>query len=248
MTYFIVFIFGTIIGSFLNVVILRLNTGEPIIKGRSRCFSCGKKLSWQELIPIFSFIFQKGKCAGCRSKISIQYPIVEFITGIIFLLIFNFQFSIFVTAYYFIIFSLLIAISVYDFHHQIIPNKLVYAFNVLAFLNLFIVSDFGFRISDFLVGLVLFAFFGSLWLFSKGKWMGLGDAKLALGIPWLLGACGGLWAFAFSFWTGALVGIFLMILAKGKYSIKSKIPFGPFLAIGALLAFLLSGIISCILI
>ena len=248
MIIFFVFIFGAIIGSFLNVVILRLNTGESIVTGGSRCFSCGKKLKWQELIPVLSFVVQRGKCKGCGSKISWQYPIVEFITGIIFLLIFNFQFSIFVTAYYFIMFSLLIIISVYDFHHQIIPNKLAYLFNFLVFLNLFQVSSFKFQVYNFLTGLAFFAFFGALWLFSKGKWMGLGDAKLALGIPWLLGACGGLWAFVFSFWVGALTGIILMFLAKNRYSMKSKIPFGPFLALGALLAFALNGIISCILV
>ena len=146
----IIFIFGTIIGSFLNAVILRMNTGESIVKGRSRCFSCGKKLSWQELIPVFNFIAQRGKCRGCGSKISIQYPVVEFITGIIFLLTFlklqNTDYLILTTGYHFIIFSLLIVISVYDFRHQIIPNKLVYLFNFLAFLNLFQVSSFKFII------------------------------------------------------------------------------------------------------
>jgi leader peptidase (prepilin peptidase)/N-methyltransferase len=258
MIIFFVFIFGTIVGSFLNVVILRMNTRESIVTGGSRCFSCGKKLKWQELIPVLSFVVQRGKCKGCGSRISWQYPIIEFITGIIFLLVFNFQFSIFITAYYFIIFSLLIIISVYDFRHQIIPNKLVYLFNILAFLNLFknwepaLLSgklEIGnFDTKSFLAGIALFAFFGALWLFSKGRWMGLGDAKLALGIPWLLDFCGGIWAFAFSFWVGALAGIILMILAKNRYSMKSKIPFGPFLALGALLAFSLNGIISCILV
>ena len=250
--YFITFIFGAIVGSFLNVVILRMNTGESIITGGSRCFNCGKKLGWQELIPVLSFIIQGGKCKGCGSKISWQYPIIEVITGIIFLLTFlklqNTEYLILTTGYYFIIFSLLIIISAYDFRHQIIPNRLVYLFNILAFLNLFQLSAFSFQLSAFLSGLALFAFFGVLWLFSKGKWMGLGDAKLALGIPWLLGACGGVWAFVFSFWIGAIIGILLMFLAKNKYSMKSRVPFGPFLALGALLAFSLNGIISCILV
>src|SRR3989344_4445016 len=82
-----VFSFGTIIGSFLNVLVLRLGTGEAIGRGRSRCFSCGKTLTWRELIPLVSFITQKGKCRSCGSRISWQYPIVEFITGLVFLLV-----------------------------------------------------------------------------------------------------------------------------------------------------------------
>ena len=94
-----IFILGLIIGSFLNVVIMRLNTGESMIKDGSRCFSCGKNLKWYELVPVFSFIAQRGRCRECGSRISWQYPIVELITGVVFTLtalkIFNFQFSIF---------------------------------------------------------------------------------------------------------------------------------------------------------
>src|SRR5690242_17998674 len=82
---FIFFILGTIIGSYINVVVLRYHTGRSSVTGRSLCFSCGKTLSWYELVPIFSFLFLNGKCLGCNSRISYQYPIVEFITGILFL-------------------------------------------------------------------------------------------------------------------------------------------------------------------
>src|SRR3989344_1792899 len=86
-----VFILGTIIGSFLNVVILRYNTGSSI-QGRSGCMSCGKPLVWYELFPVLSFLFLLGRCGGCKSRISAQYPLVELLTGIIFLLTFL-QFS-----------------------------------------------------------------------------------------------------------------------------------------------------------
>ena len=148
----LIFIFGAAIGSFLNVVILRLNTGQSIISSRSKCFSCAKKLRWYELLPIVSFIFLRGKCSVCKTKISWQYPAVEILTGLIFLQIFNlpvrqagFQFSIFnefyfpfllFTFYFWIVFSLLIIIAVYDYRHQIIPNLFVWIFNGLAFLNL----------------------------------------------------------------------------------------------------------------
>ncbi len=238
------FILGTIIGSFLNVVILRYNTGESVVQTGSRCFSCGKKLKWHELIPILSFIIQQGRCRNCKSKISIQYPIVEFLTGLIFLLTFQItHYSLLITGYYFIIFSLLIVIAVYDVRHQIIPNGFVYAFDILAFLNLFQVSSFKFQVSSFFAGIIFFSFFGLLWLLSKGTWMGFGDAKLALGIGWLMGSIKGILALILSFWTGAVVGIFLLFFLKDKYNIKSKIAFGPFLILGALIAFFFGNVI-----
>ncbi len=254
MNYAFVFILGMIAGSFLNVVILRYNTGQSALKGSSMCFNCGKNLKWYELIPVFSFIFQKGKCRRCGSKISWQYPIVEIITGLLFLLIFNFQFSIFSkfsphfllsTIYYLVIFSLLIIIAFYDLRHKIIPNEFVYAFDIMAFLSLFGILDFKFGISEdflnrFLVGIGFFAFFAAIWLLSRGRGMGFGDAKLALGIGWLLGWPKGFYALLVSFWLGALVGIFLVFFYKKSYNMKSSIPFGPFLVLGALLAFFIS--------
>lgn len=236
-----VFIFGTIVGSFLNVVILRYNTGESIIKNGSRCFSCGRRLKWYELIPLISFLIQRGKCRKCKSKISIQYPIVEILTGIIFLLIFSAQAGQFSLFYYWIVFSLLTIIAVYDLRHQIIPNLLVYLFDILVFLK--IIWDWGFGNWDFLeriaVGLAFFSFFGLLWLVSRGNWMGLGDAKLALGIGWLLGLTKGIVALIFSFWIGALVSIFLLFFFKSRYNIKSRVAFGPFLVLGTTIAFFL---------
>lgn len=242
--YFFVFIFGAIIGSFLNVVIARYNTGESILKGRSKCFSCGKTLLWYELIPVFSFIAQNGKCRKCGSKISIQYPIVEIITGTVFALVWyistwklSFQVEsqmAFFAIYFWIIFSLLIVIAVYDFYHQIIPDGLVYAFIIFSFLGLFI-SPRNF-LWDFLAGIIFFLFFASFWFFSKGKWMGLGDAKLAIGIGWLLGLPVGLASIMVSFWIGAVVGLFL-IFSK-RTGLKSKIAFGPFLIVGTFIGFL----------
>ena len=237
MTSIFIFIFGAIIGSFLNVVILRYNTGQSIVFGQSKCFSCAKKLKWYELFPVASFIFLRGKCAHCQTKISWQYLITEITTGLLFLLISNLPAGV---VYYWIIFSLLIIIAVYDYRHQIIPNLFVWIFNGLGFLSLFGIWNFDFGIFDMnglLAGFVLFAFFALLWGISKGKWMGFGDAKLALGIGWLLGMVKGIAAVTLAFWIGAIVGVALLYFNKKKYGLKSKIAFGPFMILGTAISF-----------
>ncbi len=232
-----IFIFGAIIGSFLNVVIKRYNTGESIIYSDSRCLACGKKLSWSELIPICSFLMQKGRCRGCHSKISRQYPLVEFLTGLLFLSIFlKFFPDIDLMIFYWIVASLLIIISVYDFYHQIIPDKIVYLLIFLALGYWFFVGNAAFI--GFLAGLSFFLFFFLLWLVSRGRWMGFGDSKIALAGGWVLGLENGLIAMIFSFWIGAILGIFLLLFSKKNITLKSRIPFGPFLSLGIAIAFL----------
>ncbi len=276
---FFIFIFGAIIGSFLNVVILRLGTGGSIVKGSSKCLSCGCKLKWYELIPIVSFLARRGRCGHCESGISWQYPIVETAVGLMFLLIFsataglNFNeitvYRLFPAVYYSAIFSILMLIAVYDIRHQVIPNKLVYLFIFLSIFasffrfNRFVLPEGSVLLGGFLSAFGLFVFFFAMWFFSKGKAMGLGDAKLAAGIGFLLGFPKSLVAIMFAFWLGAIIGILLLVFSKlsaatrrsasplsffhraalrifgeKKYNIKSKIPFGPFLALGTILAFL----------
>ncbi len=241
MIYIFVFILGAIIGSFLNVIILRYNTGESVVSSGSRCFSCGKKLSWPELIPIFSFFFQKGRCRKCKSKISWQYPIVEALTGLIFLAVFwksGFQAEAGLP-YYWLIFSLLIAISVYDIRHQIIPNGLVY---FLIFLSFFspIITHYSLRVTgyDYIACLAFFSFFGLLWLVSSGRWIGLADAKLALAMGWLLSPGLASLGLLLAVWAGAIFGIFLLLFSPKNFTLKSRIPLGPFLAFGTIIAFL----------
>ena len=253
------FIFGTIVGSFLNVVALRYNSGRGI-NGRSSCFSCGKNLTWSQLVPIFSFIYSLGRCSSCGSRISLQYPLVEFFTGFIFLGIFLKNLVIIESIYFLVIFSILIVILIYDIRHKIIPDGLVYAFIVLSFLGLF-ANFHTFKIVtptllELLAGPVFFLPCFFMWFFSKGTWMGLGDAKLATGIGWMLGFTKGFSAIVISFWSGAIVGLFLIFLPKiykyikekrgnsGLYlglkqlTIKSEIAFAPFLIFGLIVVFL----------
>ncbi len=264
------FVLGAIVGSFLNVVILRYNTGLPIFspRGRSQCFSCGKPLSAGELVPIFSFFYLRGRCRGCGSKISWQYPMVESITGLIFLFIFlknqyffydsTLHFFI-ITAIQFAIWTTLIVITFYDLKHKIIPNELVYAFTILSFISAIIGPIFfstGLYVINLLAGPIFFLFFFLLWFFSKGKWVGFGDAKLSLGIGFLLGLGAGLSALVLAFWIGAAVSILIILSGKipqrffekaiknpelrmtlKNLTMKSEIPFAPFLVLGTLIVF-----------
>ncbi len=251
-----IFIFGTIIGSFLNVVILR--QGIKSLKGRSECSSCHKKLEWYELIPIISFLIQKGKCKKCKKNISWQYPLIEISTAVVFLLIFNFQFSIFkqfsMIDFFdlislWIIFSLLIIIFVYDLYHKIIPDLWVFLFSSLSLLRVFVLDFQGFGFLSFVWAGPILAFpFVFFWIISRGEWLGLGDAKLALGIGWFLGLVKGSSAIILGVWLGALMGLFLIFLTKineskrlsflsKNFTIKSELPFAPFLIIGTILVF-----------
>jgi leader peptidase (prepilin peptidase)/N-methyltransferase len=247
------FLLGTIIGSFLNVVIYRFNTGKSVVKGRSICMTCNRNLRWYELIPVFSFLIQKGKCRRCASSISHQYPIVELVTGLVFALIaFHFSpiflisvysYEAFVVLFSFI-FSLLIVIVVYDMRHKVIPDKLVYIFIIVSFLSIFInytgIGSF-FIVPQFiniLSGLLFALPFAFLWFISRGRWMGLGDAKLILGVGWMLGPLATFCALTLSFWIGSVISLILMAFSRNKINMKTEIPFAPFLVLGTLITFL----------
>jgi prepilin signal peptidase PulO-like enzyme (type II secretory pathway) len=212
--------------------------------------TCQNTLCWYELIPLISFFALGGKCKNCKTKISIQYPIVEFLSGLIFAGLFlKFQDIFFINtlvfsisyAYYATMFSILLVIGVYDFKHKIIPDILSLIFGLVAFVGIFFFSDYLFfphipTVLEFLSGILLALPFALLWLVSKGTWMGLGDAKLALGLGWLLGFSRILSGVVVAFWSGAILGIFLIAFSK-KYGMKSEIPFAPFLVLGVLIAF-----------
>ncbi len=247
----IIFFFGTIIGSFLNVVIYRFQSGRGL-GGRSICMSCSRTLSWFELVPLASFIVQDGRCRTCKTRISPQYLIVEALTGFIFMLLTlkyiallpahtSLFVALLVYAMYF--FSLLVVISVYDFRHKIIPDKLVYTFIVCAFLGQFFVhgTSVGFAMPSALAlfsGLIIALPFALIWYFSQGRAMGLGDAKLMIGIGYLLGLSQGVVAVMLGFIFGAVTALSLLLLRRSRFTMKSEIPFGPFLAVGALVVFL----------
>ena len=236
MSYILILLFGLCVGSFLNVVICRLKTKESIFIGRSHCPQCRTVLKWHDLIPVLSFLIQKGKCRYCNKKISWQYPLVEISTALLFLfVILNQQVKNLIDpsltlrmTFYLIIISFLIIIFVYDLKHYIIPDKIIYPAIIVA-------GIFNFKFS-ILSALGASLFFLSLVLVSKGKWMGLGDVKLAFLMGLILGWPNILLALFLSFFSGAIVGVGLIILHKK--GLKSEIPFGPFLSASTIFALL----------
>ncbi len=270
--YFFIFLFGAIIGSFLNVVLYRHNTTMTLM-GRSFCFSCNKQLTWKELFPIASFIALRGKCRFCKSKIDNQYVMVEGVMGLLSVLLFwklgglaTFSekvFSvtgadwtwIFSSSLLFVVFSLLLVIVVYDLKHKIIPDNFSYAFASLSLLKmLFFPTTFPFTLTlwDLFAGLILASPFALLWVISQGRWMGLGDAKLALGIGWFLGLKAGFVSIVLAFWIGAAFGLSLIAINKLQktsffkhhVTMKSEIPFAPFLILGLLLVYFVPQIMT----
>lgn len=243
------FVFGTIIGSFLNVAGLRWDESDVSsglkVGGRSKCPSCHNELKWFELIPVLSFILQRGKCRHCQASVSWQYPLVEIFTGIVFVSLYHVYGY---TPYLILpttIFCIYIVILIHDFHHKIIPNPLVYSAIVLSLLH-FLFTPSGveglltpYSLIDLLAGPVIFAFFASIWLLSRGRAMGFGDAKLGLSVGLLLGAAQGFSATVLSFWIGSVAVLLYMLFRasfhKGdkRLTMKSEVPFAPFIIMGA---------------
>jgi leader peptidase (prepilin peptidase)/N-methyltransferase len=172
--------------------------------------------------------------------------LVEFVTGLLFSFVFiKFGFGPFLP-FYLLITAILVAMSVYDFMHKIIPDGMVFTFDSLALFYIFVrhsTTSVGFY--DLFAGIVLFAFFGGIWLISSGKWMGFGDAKLSLGVGWMLGMASGIFSIMLAFWIGAIFSVFLLILERlnlssKKFTIKSEIPFAPFIIFAFFVEFLLN--------
>jgi len=262
LTIFLVFLFisGLMIGSFLNVVIYRLESKQKNVItekrknkrkdlfGRSFCPNCGNQIAWHDNIPIISWLVLRGKCRDCKKRISVQYPLVELATGLVFASfvvipaeagiqsvtgIINLVFWLFFA-------SCLISIFVYDLKHQIIPDEVIYtaliAGLLYAAINFALLGDYKYLLDHFFSGLLAGGFFFFLAAVSKGKWMGGGDIKLAAFMGLVLGWQGVLVALYIAFILGAIVGSIALLTKEKK--LGSKIPFGPFLVIGTLISFL----------
>ena len=233
---FFIFLIGASIGSFLNVLIDRLPNDESI-NGRSHCDFCGKKLAPFDLIPIFSFIFLGGKCRYCHKKLSWQYPGIEILTGLIFLLIYyglNWDMSLIRLISLMGIFSCLIVIFFSDLKYHLISDWIL--LSLLVFSLLAVVLTKAGLIDSIVSGLIVALPIFLIYFISRERAMGLGDVYLSAIIGFLLGWKAGYIALYAAFVTGAIFGLGLIIF-KGR-KIKSKIAFGPFIVIGTVLMLL----------
>lgn len=240
--YGIIFVFGLIIGSFLNVCIYRIPRGESTVSPPSHCPNCGTRLKPLDLIPLFSYLFYRGKCRYCDQLISPRYFLVELLTGIISMALFSkYGLTVDFAAFLFLTY-ILIAVFFIDLDHQIIPNELVivgliggtmlFIYNLYQPFQIFadhrwwnpllgLVSGSGFLFAVTLIGLAFY---------KTDEVMGMGDVKLFAPIGLFLGWRMTLLALFISVVVGGMSSLLLIFL--GKATRKSMIPFGPFIVIG----------------
>ncbi|MEK7639116.1 MAG: prepilin peptidase [Patescibacteria group bacterium] len=245
----VAFVFGLIIGSFLNVYIYRFNTGKSLA-GRSHCLSCGMPLRWFDLFPLLSFLLLRSRCRVCGCRIPARYFAVELLTGLLFVATLTLSTDLWEVLVWFAILSVLVVILVYDINHFIIPDALTQSVLLLALL------EKGYEITqgssfetigfDLLAALLGAGFFLFLFAVSRGKWLGFGDVKLAFPLGVLVGY-GSVFSFiVLSFWIGAAMSLGIILyqqLKRGQallqlrsthLTMKSAVPFAPFLIAGCL--------------
>lgn len=218
---------GAMVGSFLNVVVLRTAAHRSFVAGRSRCSHCGRTLSWYELIPVGSFVLLGGKCRTCKKTLSVQYLLVEVVTATAFALVWmRFGWSLMTVAAW-LVTSILIIIAVYDARWSLIPDSFTMALAVAAISVLVLGSiDIPSTILGIAVGAGLFTLQYAL---SRGAWVGSGDILLGGVLGLLLGWRLMLGALGVSYILGAITTMPLLLRGGGK----RMIPFGPFLALGS---------------
>ena len=234
-----VFLLGTIIGSFLNVVIFRAFSGRGL-RGRSSCGSCSRVLGAIDLVPIFSYIFLRGRCRTCGSKIAMQYPLVELATGVLFYLSYTTAQTSYELVALLTLSVLGVLISTYDIRHTVIPD---------AWSLLFSVTAIGWRVPEILAGTVSFGdvilagiiMSGALWavwFLSDGRWIGFGDVKLIFGVGALLGVFGAFMTLWLACILGSIVGMGILatqyLQGRSKYiTMQTQLAFGPFILVSA---------------
>lgn len=244
--------FGVIIGSFLNVYLYRFHTGRSLA-GDSHCLSCGTSLRWYELFPVLSYLALRGRCRSCGSYIPVRYALVEGLAGILFILGWLQATSFLELVWWWALVSVLLLIVVYDLYHYIIPDAFTIAVAVLAGLQLIYqywwvdtpMIELGYTALAATLGA---GFFYGLWWYSGGQWLGFGDVKLILPLGLIVGPVGVFSMIVASFWIGAIVSLAIIglqawlrrgqpVLRSGSkgLTMKSAVPFAPFLVAGALL-------------
>ena len=228
--YITVFLFGIVIGSFLNVCIYRIPKKENIVKIRSHCMECNYQLRWYDLVPLFSYIFIGGRCRKCKTKLSLQYPLIEGLNGLLYVLVVAICGLTIESLLYCLMFSALLTLSVIDFRTFEIPLEI----------NLFILTLGLIRVAldyknflNYLIGfLSVSGFLYILFLITKGRGIGGGDIKLMAVSGLLLGWKLNILAFALGCIIGSVIHIIRMKVTKTDHVLA----LGPYLSIGIMIA------------
>ncbi|MDB5244415.1 MAG: prepilin peptidase [Parcubacteria group bacterium] len=231
------FALGAITASFMGVVAARLHTGQSFLRGRSRCDACGKELSPLQLVPIFSYIGSRGRAMCCGAGISILSPLVEILLGILFVISYlklGLSVSLLITL---VSLALMLALVLYDFAHQILPPVLLIPFVLSSAIAAYVgASSFADLMHTGFIALILAGILAALHFGSRGRAMGLADTPFVLGLAFLVGPLA-ISGFVYSFWIGAVVGIWLLLGRPKGSRMGVEVPFAPFLAAGFLLAY-----------
>ncbi|MBQ7775739.1 MAG: prepilin peptidase [Lachnospiraceae bacterium] len=230
--YIVVFVYGITIGSFLNVLIYRIPKKENIAVVRSHCMSCGYQLRWYDLVPLFSWLTLGGRCRKCRERISVQYPIIEALNGVLYLMVFH-QYGLSVDSLlYCLAFSALLALSVIDFRTYEIPVGFNYFILTLGLIR--VVTDFQ-NWANYVIGFfAVSAFLYLIVVLSGGRAMGGGDVKLMATCGLLIGWKLIILAFLLGCILGSVIHVIRMKVSKEGHVLAM----GPYLAMGVALSVL----------
>lgn len=228
--YILIFLYGLLIGSFLNVVIYRVPEKQNIVTTRSHCMSCGYELKWYDLVPLFSYLALGGKCRKCKAKISVQYPLIEVLNGVLYVVVFA-KWGLSVDSLlYCLLFSALIALSVIDFRTYEIPLGINGCILLLGVLQVV------FHLSlwkDYLIGFLAVSLpLYLLFMITKGRGIGGGDVKL-------MAVCGlviGWQNIILAFFLGCIIGSVIHVLRMRLSGESHVLAMGPYLSLGVMIA------------
>lgn len=228
--YIIIFLYGIVIGSFINVCICRIPRKESIVKVRSHCENCGYQLKWYDLIPVFSYLYLGGKCRKCKAKISVQHLVIEVLNGALYLLVFYVCGVSVESLLYCLAGSALLALSIIDFRTYEIPVGFNYFIGVLGIIR--VITDLE-NWSEYVIGFVaVSAFLYLLYVLSKGRAIGGGDIKLMAACGLLIG-----WKLIIlAFLVGCIVGSVIHVIRMKVSGQDHVLAMGPYLSLGVMIA------------
>lgn len=230
--YILIFLFGIVIGSFLNVCIYRIPNHEDIVKTRSHCMSCGYQLKWYDMFPVFSYLFLRGRCRKCHAKLSMQYPLIEAANGILYVMIMWIHGMTITSVLYCLLVSALLVISVIDFRTFEIPLGINIFILILGIVR--VATDFS-HVPDYVIGfLSVSVVLAILYYASKGRAIGGGDVKLMAVCGLLLG-----WKLIiFAFLLGCIIGSVIHLIRMKVSGEGHVLAMGPYLSAGVAIAVL----------